>query len=149
MRQNGPPPSYNPTGLSYEHTRFGDDVSTLTEEGAQLPKIGILQWKLHFSRHNLPPEDEGITEKQQHRVWVYFSLIFKYLIVFIIAIWEKVELNSCRERYQKLIPVIFDICDATERVYKIILKFGLWIYTDTVLFYLLPVLVPLDCGSRS
>ena len=51
------------------------------------------------------------------------------------AIWERVKPVSSKERYQKLISVIFGTYDPIEIVYEIILKFGL-LYTYTILFYL-------------
>ena len=48
-----------------------------------------------------------------------FPLLFDYINVFTVNIWQKVKPGSTNERSQKLISAIFHISDLMERVVQI------------------------------
>ena len=60
---------------------------------------------------NLPPEDQVTSNKQSNIQVFFFHLIFKYLIVFIAAILERVKAKFLKEVSQMLILAIYGIFD--------------------------------------
>ena len=118
---------YIPIYVSYEYTKFSNDLSTLTEEDAC--RVGQSNTKIKFctgTRHFSGPI---------YHLKMRFCLIFKYLIVFIICIWQRTKPRLHKDRSQKLISTIFSISDPLERELKIMTTFDQWIYTFMIVFY--------------
>lgn len=79
---------------------------TYREFGKVVKKIFVAEIET-----NLPPEDQVTSNKQSNIQVFFFHLIFKYLIVFIAAIWERVKPKLLKEVSQMLILAIYGIFD--------------------------------------
>ena len=124
---------YIPVYVSYEYTKFSNDLSTLTEEDAC--RVGQSSTKIKFctgTRHFSGPI---------YHLKMRFCLIFKYLIVFIICIWQRTKPSLHKDRSQKLISTTFSISDPLERELKIMTTFDQWIYTFMIVFYFCDLLL--------
>ena len=109
-----PAVSYISSWITYDSSKFGDDPSTLAE-GAQ--GVGQSSPEKEFSNAN-----RHFAKPFTLWRWVYkqphFSLLFKFLIVFTVATWEKVKPGSPLKGSQKLILAFFGIVDPLERLIK-------------------------------
>ena len=110
------------TYISYDHNKFGDDTSCLTEEesGKVAPKKDFIM-KIGILLANLPSEDEVISSKQPILHVSFFSCTFKTPSFFTVAIWQRVKPEPHREGSQKQ---ILGISEPLEILLKVITKVG-------------------------